>query len=449
MRLAQIVVAAVAAGLAGCAFTVPGKGDKKVPLTPPSAQYRMPTAAEAARAASAPASAPSTRPSGSTVAQEARRMSISAKFDQARSARTKAAARGTTTTAAASRPTRGEGKLEILGSPVVVAGAVVQVNNHFISVDEILRAASLELSQLPTNISEEAFRARAQKIITEETRRQVSHSLAMPEAEKALSDEQKKMIDKEMDETLQDMISTAGGSKKQLEQNLLLQGTTLQAVLDNQRRRLTVHWFLRMKFAPTIAINRATLWDYYTRHRQDYASPPKVQMQIVSVPFKAYLPEGVEKPIAAEMEAARDQARRRIAQAIKTLHVGEDFGQVAEEYSAGGKSPPKGLWPPMPAGSFKEEAVEKAAFAQESGQVSEVIETDSGCYVVKTCQVLAGASVSFEDAQADIEKTLRDQQGFKRYNGYYEGLMQKATIVQAENFLPQALNRAVDRYWGK
>ncbi|MFA6132696.1 MAG: peptidyl-prolyl cis-trans isomerase [Phycisphaerae bacterium] len=350
--------------------------------------------------------------------------------------------------AAAPAPTD-KGELKVLGSPQVVTGAVIQVNRRFFSVDDILKSASFELTEIPHNLSEQEFRLRAAKIINDETRHQVSQALALPEAEKVFSDEQKKLIDKEIDETLQEMISRSEGSKKKLESKLQSQGTTLAKVLEDQRRKLTVQYFLRMKFTASVNTNRLGLWEYYSRHQEEFTTPKRVQMQIVSVPLKAYLAPGATNPTEAELAAARVKAEAQIALAVKALHSGEDFGQVAEKYSVGPKGPAKGLWQPLAEGSFREEAVEKVAFAQGGGQVSDIVDTPTGCYIVKTAAVEPASTTSFEDAQPKIEKILREQQLSKLYNEYYSALIAKATIVQSENFVSMTVDRAVERYWNK
>jgi hypothetical protein len=328
----------------------------------------------------------------------------------------------------------------------VVSAVTIRVNNRFFAVDDILQAAALELGKIPAGLSESAFAQRAEQIITEEIRRQVGQSLALGEAERALSDDQKKTIDQELDATLAAMVSQAGGSRRKLEADLISQGTTLEAVLANQRRELTVRWFLRWKFAPMVTVTRAMLWDYYRVHADEFAAPRKVQMQIIYVPYASFLAPGPAEPTEAELAAARTAARERIDQAIQALAGGDDFASVARRFSVGLKAEEGGLWPMMPAGSFRQEKVEQAAFAQPAGQTSDVIETDDGLYLVKTAAVQAPSRRTFEDAQVDIEKVLREQQSAKLYNDYYAKLLSEATIVQSENFVSTAVGRAADRY---
>jgi hypothetical protein len=398
MRRAILLAAAVLATLCGCQNArLANPAERKVPITKPKETSPLP-----ATAPSPPAAIPSTTP--------------------------------------ATPP-------ENLSSAEVVTGSLIQVNDRFFAVEDILRAAAWELSNIPKGLPDPSFRSRAEKIIQEEIRRQVSQSLVLTEADKTLDEEQKKFIDQELNDTLAQMVSQAGGSKKKLEADLVSRGTTLQAVLDNHRRELTVRLYLRLKFAPTVSVNRAMLWDYYRRHRDQYVAPKKVQMQIIAVPLSAFLAGGSARPSASELAAARAAARARIDEAAAALKAGEDFAAVADRFPSNNR--PGGLWPPMPAGSFRQDQVEQAAFSQSAGQVSGIIETDEGFYIVKTVAVQPESTTRFEDAQVAIEKTLRDQQAARIYNDYYAKLLKTATIVTSENFVPTAVEQAVRRYGGK
>ena len=342
------------------------------------------------------------------------------------------------------RPPASQPKPKTIAQSAVMGEATIQVNDRFLSLEDILHAAALELSKIPPGVPESSFRQQAEKILVEEIRRQVSQALAMPEAEKSFTEEQKKLIDDEIADTLAEMVSGAGGSKKKLEADLVRQGTTLQTVLDNQRRELTVRWFLRMKFAHAVVITRSLLWDYYSRNKEEFTTPKKVQMQLIIVPLTAFLSPGSGQPSASELAAARAAARAKIDRAAAALRNKEGFSSVADRYSSNNK--PGGIWPLMSIGSFRQEEVEHVAFSQPPGQVSDAIETDEGFYIIKTIAVHEEAVVRFEDAQPAIEQKLRDQQSATLYNEYYAKLVKSATIVQPTDFISMAVEKAVRRY---
>ena len=101
----------------------------------------------------------------------------------------------------------------------------------------------------------------------------------------------------------------------------------------------------------------------------------------------------------------------------------------------------------MPAGSFRIEPVEQAAFAMGQGQVSDIIETPEGSFIVKAYEVKPGGQTGFEQAQAGIERKLRELSLMKRYDEYYKQVLAKATIVDSGNVVATAVDRAVELFW--
>ena len=323
----------------------------------------------------------------------------------------------------------------------VVALAVLQVNDQFITIDEVLAAAGPNLRQLPKGISDQMFRKKASGIIADEVRNLLTETMVLTEAQKRLTDTQKEQIELDVTRELREMIVGAGGSRSRLEDTLKQQGTNLDTVLAGRRRRLTVQMFLRDRFMPSIFVNRRMLWDYYRRHQSRFAIAPKVQMQIIAAPFKSLLPPGSFRPTDLELQAARVKARQRIDEAARALRS-EQFADVAKLLSGGIMAKKGGIWPMMEAGSFRETKVEQEAFKLAEGKVSGIIETDSGYYIVKAKRVEAGNVIPFEQAQEKIEQIITERQYRKLSEDYFKRLLKSATVVQSGRFVELAVKRA-------
>jgi parvulin-like peptidyl-prolyl isomerase len=344
---------------------------------------------------------------------------------------------------AAARPAK------VLGPDEVVAASVVQVNRRFISIDDILRPLGPKLSKLPKSISEQTFRDQAAGLIAQEITGQITRSLVVEEAEKRLVDDQKKAIDQEVKQAQSDMLAAAGGSVTKLRQQLQREGLTLEQAVEDYRRDATFKLYLRHRFMPAIPVTRQMLWDYYRQNSQQFATGHKVQMQIIAEPFAAFLAEPSAQPSAAELAAARTQARQAIEAAKARIDAGDDFAAVAQKHSKGVKADAGGLWPMMEAGSFKEAEVEKAAFQLAAGGVSAPVETPHGWYIVKAVKVIPGRVVPFEEAQDQIAEILRTRMYNDLTDKYFQDLMEKSHIVRSPQFSQLALDRAVDRFWNK
>jgi hypothetical protein len=335
---------------------------------------------------------------------------------------------------------------KVIGRAEVVAATMLQVNDRFITVDDVLEALDAKLTVLAREATEEQFRLRAQALILDEARRKMTDLLVVGEAERRLDERHIKQVDLEVATARKAMVAEAGGSSLKLEADLAREGRTLAGVLDAYRRSLMIRAYMEARFMPNVSINRRMLWDYYRAHRKDYTKEEKVQMQIIAAPLRAFLADGEAKPTKLEQDAAKQKAREVIDEAVAALKGGEEFGKVAVRLSKGVKAKKEGIWPMMLEGSFLESKVEEAAFAMSEGQVSDPIETESGYYIVKTRAVQPGVVTSFEDAQEQIDGRLRRQQLIELQEQYFRKLRGEATIIQSEQFIQVAVEKAVTKY---
>jgi len=402
-----ILIVLVGAILCGC----PGQGSKESPIIQPSEVDPVPPDAQVVREPRpvAPEPAPVKEPVAPTVTPEV-------------------------------PAPKATGRTE------VVAATMLQVNDQFITVDDVLDALDTKLTVLAREATEDQFRGQSQGLILDEARRKMTDLLVVGEAERRLDERRIKQVDVEVATARKAMIAEAGGSSLRLEADLAREGRTLSGVLEDYRRGLMIRAYMEARFMPSVAVNRRMLWDYYRAHRKDYTTEEKVQMQIVAAPLRAFLAGGAAKPTKLERDAAKQKARTLIDEAAAALKEGEEFGKVAVRLSKGIKAKKEGIWPMMLAGSFLESKVEEAAFAMSEGQVSDPIETDSGYYIVKTRAVKPGVQTSFEDAQEEIEGTLRRQQLIELQEEYFRKLRGDATIVQSAEFIQVAVDKAVARY---
>ena len=342
----------------------------------------------------------------------------------------------TPTTARAAEPAGGE----------VVAASIIQVNDRFITIEDVLQPIGGDLARLPATVSEITYRRKVAAMIDQEVRRQLIQRLVLAEAQRRLTDQQKEHIRREMEQTLRTMIAETGGSRKKLEAKFIREDTTLNAALAEQRKQLTIRLYLRSRFTPTISVTGKMLWRYYNSHRADFTTPKMVQMQIITAPVRVFLPDRTTRPTAMELRAARAKAKQVIDQAVTQLVDGQAFGEVAKRLSRGIKAADGGLWDLMAKGSFKAERIEEIAFKLTEGQMAGPIATADGYYVVMTRKVRPGKQIGYEDAQEDIEKALREQQFNKVTDEYFKKLLATATIVQSKQFLKMATDRAVKKY---
>lgn len=334
------------------------------------------------------------------------------------------------------------------GQEEVVAGMTLQINDQHVTVEEILAGLHKELSAIPKHVSRERFRRMAAEIITERMWSEARSILMFAEANRRLEDQVKEKIKEELADVRRELIAKADGSVETLKARLRREGTTLEDVMKRHERELTIRYYMQVKFAPAIVVNRRMLWNYYRRHKTDFVVEREVQMQIIAAPFRKFLPDDVRNPTEEELQAAREEALRTIRQAEADLRAGKDFGETAKRYSRDPRAKQGGIWPMMTAGNFRNTRVENEAFTLPEGQYSGIIEGQDGYYIVKALKVKPGRVTPFEIAQDKIETILRNEQYDKLSREYMDKLYKDAVISSPPDFIPTAVELALERYKG-
>ncbi len=332
---------------------------------------------------------------------------------------------------------------KIVGRTEEVVSSGLQVNGHVITIEDIVRGAQPSLKALPGNTPRDILKIKVKEIIESEIRKQRDETLVFQEADKQLTDQQRRIIDAQLDRYGELLLGECEGSPTKLRQRLIREGTTLQDVLRTQRRELTIRTYLRTTLSPAISVNRDKLLRYYREHLSEFSKPRKVQMQLIAAPLKGFYPKFVVYPTPGDLSKAKTEAMELIRQTRKLLDAGKDFGEVAREFSRGAKASEGGLWRAMGRGSFRESKVEEVAFALEEGQVSDIIETDGGYYIVKVARVVPGERIAFEQAQRTIRKTLEGKQYLKLSEEYFRQIQTRAMVIYSDRLVERAVEAAL------
>ncbi len=335
----------------------------------------------------------------------------------------------------------------IRGSEVVDAG-MIQVNDKFITLGEVLHPIRRRLQSAPAGLTDRDFRLKALELVRQSMKARIEEALMLAEADRKLTEVEKKVVEGEIDKAYRRALAEQRGSKTRLEDRLAAEGTSLAEWLRSLRRSLTVQTYLQRHVFVQMNVNRRMLWNYYRAHPEEFRTRGRLQMQIVAAPLSAYLPSN--RPASPdEREQAKKLARRQIDLSIAALDAGGNFAEVAREYSKGAMASAGGVWPVMDVGSFKATFVEQAAYRQKVGETSGVLTSPLGFYIVRTLACTQGKELPFESVQGQIREKLRRYQYDSLARKYLDDLRQRATVVVAPEFEKVAVDAATSQFYKK
>ncbi len=328
-----------------------------------------------------------------------------------------------------------------------MSAAILRIKDTYITARELVAKADAPLKKYARGRGVREYRQVAKQVLAAQLMGFLNDELIQNEAASRLSEQHTQGIDIEVDKHRNKLIAEVGGSQTALESKLLTEGRTLEKVLKDFRNTLSVEVYMQMRLLPTIHVSRKMMMRYYKEHQNEFAHEKHVQMQMIAAPLHKFLKKTDRFTNVAEDQARlKAEAKKVIDLAKRRIDSGEAFGKVASELSRGLKAKSNGIWPIMPLGSIKESAIEKKAFSMKQGQVSDVMETESGYYIVKAYKVFPGKVDNFEQAQTKIRHAIRMKRYEKLTAEFRQRFAKQAEAYYDENFVNEAVEVAVAKY---
>ena len=150
-------------------------------------------------------------------------------------------------------------------------------------------------------------------------------------------------------------------------------------------------------YVAKVEIPEVEISEYYEEHPAEFQNPKTVEARHILIK--------VGQDAAGE-EAAK--AKEKIEDILKKAREGQDFAELAKQYSEG-PSKDKGGY----LGSFKREAMVKPfadkAFSMQAGEVSDPVRTRFGWHIIKVEKVNEATVSTLADAKDQIRKKLTDE----------------------------------------
>ena len=157
-----------------------------------------------------------------------------------------------------------------------------------------------------------------------------------------------------------------------------------------------------LKFEPRNYVDKVEVADieiaeYYEAHPDEFQNPKTVEARHILIKV------GQD---AAEDEVAK--AKEKIEDILKKARAGEDFAELAKQYSEGPSKDKGGHL-----GSFRRESMVKPfadkAFSMSAGEISDPVRTRFGWHIIKVEKVNEATVTALADAKDKIRKKLADE----------------------------------------
>lgn len=332
--------------------------------------------------------------------------------------------------------------------PAPTGGMVLKVGSNTLTSEEILSIPQLQeaLAPLAKRGNLAAYEAQAMPLIRSVIRSKAADLLLYEEARKNAPENIEEQLDAAVKKEIERFIADYDNNVALAEQELKRIGMDWRSFQDYQKKLIMTHSFISATVMEERKFTRRQLLDYYEQVKNEqFSRPGRLQFQLIElVPFKL-TSEQIQEGETSE------QAARRIAQEIfEKLQQGEDFGELAKQFSHGPLASTGGLWAPVTMGtdSLAEpyDKLEKIAETMSPGQIKGPIEEAGRIFIVKLVSLTPPVSKSFEEVQHLLESQLQFQHKNRKYNELVEKVIKRADFVELERFAEFCANEAYRRW---
>ena len=219
-----------------------------------------------------------------------------------------------------------------------------------------------------------------------------------------------------IEQRIQEDIRAEYGNRVTLIKSLQISDTTYEEFARFQREKI-IQMVMRGQFISkaNIVISPRQIEEYYVANRDAFRSGVEIRLRIIFLDAKKH--------------GGAEDTRKLADEIHRVLQTGDSFAGVASVYSDQNRAT-GGLRPEWIQRGVLAPALEKAAFALGQGQVSPVVATPQGCFILR-CEEMSQANLkSLAEVRGQIEQTLLETEQQAREDKWFERLKRKSHVRQ-------------------
>ena len=218
-----------------------------------------------------------------------------------------------------------------------------------------------------------------------------------------------------VEDRMHDIVRTDfGGDRNTFIKTLEAQNFTMGEFKKMEMEKMIVQAMRSKNVKMDVVASPAKVEEYYKAHREEFTSREQIKLRLIMIPSHA-----------SDGEAAAQKAMA--AEIFNKLQHGAEFDRMAQLYSEDSTRENGGDWGWVDRKTLAA-SLEKAAFAVDTGKISNIIEFSGNYYILKVEDRHGGETKSLEQARADIEKKLVHDEAQKLQEKWLASLRSKAYI---------------------
>ena len=206
-------------------------------------------------------------------------------------------------------------------------------------------------------------------------------------------------------------------SRAELETSLRAKGSSLDREKRIFKEQILSQEWMRQKVSGKEKEEEVTheeMLTWYQGHLKDFESPARARWEELMITF-------IRHP-------NHDEAYKAMAALGNRVLAGASFADVAKSGSEGPTAGQGGQRDWTHKGSLSSESLNQAIFTLPVGQLSQILESDSGYHIIRVVERQDLSRKSFLETQKEITKSIKEERSQKRYLEFVKSLREKYPV---------------------
>lgn len=293
----------------------------------------------------------------------------------------------------------------------VIDGIAIIVNKDAILVSQINEAMTPLMQEYRAKYEGDELKKKIKELRETVIEQAIDTKLILQVArQKGLVADQKDV------DTRVELVKSRFPSEDVFLQALAARGVSYIEYREQVAEQVLVQQTVRSEVGAGIRVSDNEMQDYYDSHPDEFVSELKVKLAQIFLKIAAgSAPEEIER------------LRQKGEQLRILIEDGVSFEEIAMKYSEGPYREKGGLLGEVSPGEMLPE-IEEVAFSLKPGEVSPLVQTGYGLYLLKALEVTPARKVSFEEARPAIEERITENKRNQKYKDWIKKLRQDAFI---------------------
>ena len=290
----------------------------------------------------------------------------------------------------------------------------VIVNGEIITEFDIRREVANAFQIAREKYGEEGLQRKEREIISKGIDELIDRKILVQEAKKVvLADPEKaEAIERNLDAFVQGAVEDVGSVYKFYEL-AHKQGINPLKKRAELKEDLLVEEIMRDNVYRKIVVTPKGIKRYYQEHTDEFTREGSLSFRHILLMFSRY--------------ETKEEAKSAAEDILNRLKDGEEFGDLAKEYSRGPHSDEGGLWESDEVKDFRKDLVAKISNLKE-GEISPIIDSSFGHHIFKIEEIIPSQTLTFQQTQNEIRNMLFREEFVKKREEYLKKLRKDVVI---------------------